>query len=480
MIVTFNPMINNSASADAALINFYRCVTAACTADVGAIAGAANSTPTTTNLSVVPYLNNSGSQDVSKNCIISVDANTEAGGWITSSNHTVPTSSTFTAINSTTAYQYKADFYNNSGKATYPYNKLSFYTVGQNTSNYNANPSTVGSWHNNTSSNPNGSGWTTNPAVKMMFGCSANSAWTAGDTYTPVGGSTPDNGGTQTTSFSLNPYSISGNNTNGFYVNNTSAVYKMAVTANYCIIWQQNSSNSYSTGFANTLTPVYATGFTIFAHMMYGGLRETQAWENAYSDNPPWCTFNYVSPNTSPYYYNGSYTYAMPQSITGFMRTINNSGVVSSSASRYYTANYHDQMNGPVFAGNATSYAQYTNAIESFAGPYGSLNGIQCPPWYGIDDGVHAPGTGVFPTMPTVDPSTGTLVPSAYPIVVRRNRNDSWNPGGAIRGIYKSLSAPLSTLKLYWGSANQTFTIGNDQYMPVVFGNGDMFLIRYA
>ena len=476
MIVTFNPMINNSATADAALINFYRCVTAACTAAVGAVAGAANSTPTTTNLSVVPYLNNTGSQDVSKNCIVSVDVSTEAGGWTTSSNHTVPTSATFTAIASSTAYQYKADFYNNSGKATYPYNKLSFYTVGQTSTTYSEAPTVYGGWYYTTTNNPAQSNWSSYPAVKMLFGCSTNSAWTAGDSYTPVGGSTPDNGGTQTTSFSLNSYSAGGGNLNGFWVNNASTIFKIAVTANYCIVWQQHINNSYAAGYTNTYSTVNTLGasYGLYGHIMYGGLRETQAWENSYADNPPWCAFNYISGNTSI----SSTTY--PQAISGYMRTLNNSGVASASATRYYTNNNYGWQGGNVFAGPNNNNTSYVYLSDPVYGSYNQTNGIQCPPWYGIDDGIHTSGTTVFQTMPTVDPGTGTLVPSAYPIVVRRNRSDTWNPGGAIRGIYKSLSMPLSTLKLYWGSANQTFTIGNDQYIPVVFGSGDMFLVRYA
>lgn len=482
MIVTFNPMINTSATADAAYVNFLRCVTAACTAAVGAVAGTANSTPTTTNLSVVPYLNNTGSQDVSKNCIISVDANSEAGGWTTSSNHTVPSSATFTAVTSASAYAYKADFYTASGKATYPYNKLSFYTTGQSSTTYTAAPSSVSGYNTGTSSNPALASWNSYPVVRMVFGSSVNSAWTAGDSYTPVGLTTPEGGGTQTTSWSLNTqYAQSTFNQNGFYANNASSVYKIAVTSNYCIVWQQHSSNSYASGYTNTLVPNTGglAGFGMYGHLMYGGLRETQTWENSYADNNPWVAFNYISGNvsasitTNPPY---------PHSFAAWMRTISNSGVVSGSATRYALINTYNSTGGagPVFSSNASSSTTTAVNTDPYTGGYNPLNGLQSPPWYGIDDGVHAPGTNVFPTMPTVDPATGTLVPSAYPIVIRRNVSDSWNPGGAVRGIYKSLGAPLATLKLYWGSANQTFTIGNDQYIPVVFGSGDMFLIRYA
>lgn len=484
MIVTFNPMINTSATADAAYINFLRCVTAACTAAVGAVAGTANSTPTTTNLSVVPYLNNTGSQDVSKNCIISVDANSEAGGWTTSSNHTLPSSATFTAVNSAAAYAYKADFYNSSGKATYPYNKLSFYTLGQSSTTYNAAPSTVGGYWTVTSNNPTLSSWNSYPHIRMVFGSSVNSAWTAGDSYTPVGLTTPDNGGTQTTSWSLNTsqQGLQNAHTAGFFANNTSSVYKIAVTSNYCIVWQQHSNNSYASGYTNTITiPTTAnpvSGWGLYGHMMYGGLRETQTWENSYSDNPPWVAFQYLSGNIST---SLSSTFTVAHNFGAWMRTIDNNGVVSGSATRYYLSNtYQTSGSGPVFGSNAASSTSNANSADPYAVGYNPLLGLQSPPWYGVDDGTHNPGTNTFPVMPTVDPATGTLVPSAYPIVIRRNVSGSFNPGGAVRGIYKSLTMPLATLKLYWGAANQTFTIGNDQYIPIVFGSGDMFLIRYA
>jgi len=316
----------------------------------------------------------------------------------------------------------------------------------------------------------------------MVFGSSVNSAWTAGDSYTPVGLTTPEGGGTQTTSWSLNTqYSQSSFNQNGFYANNASSVYKIAVTSNYCIVWQQHSSNSYASGYTNTLVPNTGgqSGFGMYGHLMYGGLRETQTWENSYADNNPWVAFSYISGNvsaslsTSPPY---------PHSFAAWMRTISNLGVVSGSATRYTLTNTYSSTGGagPVFSSNSTTSTTNSNQTDPYISGYNPLNGLQSPPWYGVDDGVHAPGTNTFPVMPTVDPATGTLVPSAYPIVIRRNVSDSWNPGGAVRGIYKSLGAPLATLKLYWGAANQTFTIGNDQYIPIVFGSGDMFLIRYA
>ena len=47
------------------------------------------------------------------------------------------------------------------------------------------------------------------------------------------------------------------------------------------------------------------------------------------------------------------------------------------------------------------------------------------------------------------------------------------------KGIFKSLSMPYATMKNYWQSANQTFTISGQTYMPIVI-NSDMWLLRVA
>jgi len=476
MLVTFNPMINSSATTEAAYVNFLRCVTSIMTASVGAVAGAANSTPTTTNLSVVPYLNNTGSTDVSKNCIISVDASTEAGGWTTSSAHNVPTSATFNAYSTT---QWRADFYNASGKATYPYNKISFHGGLYTASLTSPGGPTAYTWGSASSPyNEVISGHATVPGIAMTIGCSTNSAWTAADSYTPVGTTTALNSGTQTTSYTLagwigstansasNPY-----NQWGFIASQTGVVYKMAVGANYCIVWAQSSSNSYASGYNNSWIPIGNTGNTtksIYGHILYGGLRETQAWENSYSNNNPWCAMSYVS-QAGTVAATGVYSNPLlPHSFVAFMQTLNNSGVASGTATRYGNWNYYTATNDRVFLNTV-----YTADVS----PNQQLNSR---PFNATQDGVNNnAGATNFMRLPTTDPATGTLVPSAVPIIPSRSISGSWNSTGALRGIYKSLSVPLATFKLYWGAANQTFTIGSDQYIPVVI-NEEMWLVRYA
>jgi len=475
MLVTFNPMINTSATTEAAYANFLRCVTSVMTAAVGAVAGTANSTPTTTNLSVVPYLNNTGSTDVSKNCIISVDASTEAGGWTTSSAHNVPSSATFNAYGTT---QWRADFYNASGKATYPYNKVTFH--GGLYTGAVATPATPTNylWSSASTYNESISGHASVPGVAMTIGCSANSAWTAADTYTPIGGTTAINSGTQTTSYTLAGWSASTTSSTsnpynqwGFIASQTGLVYKMAVTANYCIVWAQSATNSYASGYNNSWYPLGHPGNTttkpIYGHILYGGLRETQAWENSSSNNPPWCAMSYVS-SASATTAGGSYTSPyLPNSFAGYMLTLNNSGVASGSATRY--GNWNQWTTREVTFG-----ANYATIETS---PYQQLN---TRPFNSTNDGNSVGlGTTNFLRLPTTDSSTGALVPSAAPIIMQRSYSAAWTPGGALRGLYKSMSVPLATFKLYWGAANQTFTIGNDQYIPIVI-NEEMWLVRYA
>jgi hypothetical protein len=80
---------------------------------------------------------------------------------------------------------------------------------------------------------------------------------------------------------------------------------------------------------------------------------------------------------------------------------------------------------------------------------------------------------------PQADPVTGLQVPGAYPIIIRSTVNDAYNPGGACRGIYKSLSMTFANMKNYWTAANQTFIINGETYIPLVIRE-DMWLIRAA
>ena len=454
MIVTFDPKIGASApDSNATYMNFLRCVTAACTAAAG-----------TTSLTVNPWLT-ATSLDATRNCIISIDANTEAGGWLTSTGtvaHNVVNSGSFTAIASAGAYNvassYKADFYNLSGKSQFPYNKLTFHIPVNNTvDNYgSAGPVFPAAW-------------LSHPYVQTTFGCSTAMDFT--DTgYVPTN-STSQHANTR--SFTL--WKDIGSQPPPQYTYSASAIprmdylgqndrrFKIAVTANYCIIWMERYDSTYANGYW-TSSGGHTPGVSTQGMMIYMGLRETQPWENSLNYNPPWVAWSWLNrAQTSASTYAGFAS----NSVGAWMATLDNAGGVSTAGTLKYVQNSN------------------SNAVFN-DGSFDSGNGLQTPIFYPrLWDGTTAESrsrggsTTNIQYPPQTDPVTGVQVPGAYPIVIRSKNSGSWNPGGACRGIYKSMSGPYTMMKLYWTAANQTFTVNNETYIPVVL-NEDMFLIRSA
>jgi len=455
MIVTFDPCIGTTNPTNAArYMNFLRCVTAACTAAAG-----------TTSLTVNPWTSTTAI-DATKNCIISIDANTEAGGWTTSTGtvaHNVVNSGSFTTMVSAGAYNaatsYKADFYNASGKSQFPYNKLSFHMPVNNTidSSGYAGPVMPAAWESH-------------PAVCCTIGSSTSMDWTD-TTWQPTNNTNNFNNSSGRSFTSFKRFSLQ---SAPYYTQELGPVpymsslaqnerkFRIAVTANYCIIWMERYDNTYAAGY-NVTQNSYGQG-SAWGGILYMGLRETQAWENSLNFNPPivmWEWMNRAQTSVTTYQ---SYS---QNNVGAWMATIDNAGGVSTAgtgktvSNSYSTANWQDAkfnssnaLQTPIF---------YSRSIDgsSSDSPYagGSTTRIQYPP--------------------QADTSTGVQVPGAYPIVIRSNTSASWNAGGQIRGMYKSISMPWTTQKLYWTAANQTFTVNSENYLPIVI-NEDMFLIRNA
>ena len=489
-------MINSGSDVNAAYMNFLRCVRAIATAASG-----------TSSITVNPFTNNTGTIDSTRNCIVSIDANTEAGGWTESTASNVIQSGSFTAIASQApgavgVNAYKFDAYVASGKGQLPYLKMSFHAAlmtGYQGNYYGGNSYYGGRYQD----------FGTYPFIQMTFGASSASDWSS-STYVPAYTNQATgypNYGTQTTSWTLNnvgsnPSSSPSNGVPMFWANNSSVNYRMAVTANYCIIWEVHTSNNYISGYSNFLTSTprsYSSGGS-YGGIMYGGLRETQAWENSRADNPPWVCFQAYH---TGYYINGPYMGSAtsyptpPHQVCAYMATINDSGVPSATATRVFSTERYDQAT-TLFGQGALPHNQYS-PITGGGGTGNGNNpgtsitantGIVLPLWWGRDNGMNyqaGPNNGTLTNqvyMPTVDTTTGTGVPSAFPIMIRRNTSGSWNPGGAIRGLYKSLSMPIATMKNYFANG-QTFSIYNsvtqttDTYLPIVF-NETMYLVRYA
>jgi len=510
MIVTFDPAITggtySTANNDAYYVNFLRCVTAIATANAG-----------TTSLTVNPYTS-INTVDGTRNCIVSIIANTEGGGWLTSPNtHSIPIyPASFTSMTSRTSYatMFKADFYNESGKAGMPFEKMTFHAIGHNSTGSDNH------WNGKITTAPLTAWNTTNGGqLQYTFGCSTTIDGDAG--YVPAwSGITPNQ---QSTSFTMNGYhsNVAGSagsdgvTTNypgpaaAFNLNNVASVtYTMAVTANYCIIWENHKSNSYAAGYSNTYTTAPGGSTLLYGGLMYGGVRTAQPWEETIGNNPPWVAWNvaHQTPIAVGTQYNSisnsmqgpsnsgtnNWTATQPNCPNGaaaYMTTSNNSGILTTTASRMVNyPSFQYWRNIPVSFSDSVSGTGYQTAagrLDSYM--HSAANGqteldLVTPLFHhrqrksvqqnGILSTTHSPN------LPTIDSQTGTFVPGAYPIKIQRTKNDSWNAGGDCKGIFKSLSMPLAQMKLYWQDG-QTFTVNGEVYMPIVF-NEDMYLIRKA
>lgn len=465
-------MINTGASVDAAYMNFLRCVTAAATAAAG-----------TTTLTVNPFTNNTGTVDSATNCIVSIDSNTEAGGWTTSASHNAPNTGSFTAIGSAAAFTYKADFYNASGKTAQPYNKFTLHSVGR--------PAALSPLVSYTAStavaSPITSTWS--GFVEFTVGSSTSSDWT--DTNYAVPSTGYYNQSPQNSSFTMNcswiyyaSVTASRNSYPAFVAHNTNVVYKIAVTENYCILWEVPKSNSYLSGYSGTIYPAANSpannlqGQWCYGSLIYMGLRETQAWENSLNNNPPWVAFQiyHTTPGIGAL---NSGTPMTPNSAAAYLATKANTGLTSSSATRYMLSDNYNNTS-IVYGFDGVTSTGTNNAF--FTNPAGAVLPTRSDaldsPLFTLRDIRHPSTLTNMMHTPSVDPDTGTNVPPAHPIVFRRTTSETWTPGGAARGIYKSLDMPWDTMKNYVANG-QTFTIGADTYMPVIF-HDTMYLIRKA
>jgi hypothetical protein len=97
----------------------------------------------------------------------------------------------------------------------------------------------------------------------------------------------------------------------------------------------------------------------------------------------------------------------------------------------------------------------------------------------GLFRGKHRNNTTM--TGPVSDPSTGLLVPPAYPITFARHNQTSMNPGGQAIGLYKSMGGSETFMQRYY-TPGQTFVVNNEGYYAYSMGNDalyrDLFLIR--
>ena len=400
-------------------VNMMRCIAAIATAPAG-------STP-------VVYALTAPSTTSTVNLITSVIANTEAGGWTESAS----SNGNILAYSATSATSYILDFYNqNTGKSQYPYTKMTFRT------RYPLNNAS----------------YLTYPNLVMTAGVSPVATYTGIYSTGQTNAAQVSNLLTVNTSGILNGPTIS--NTT---VNNGEVVFKPA-------------SGEILIG---------STANYFFALSKYGilwwGVRSTQQWETAYSDNPSWCGWWMDANNTN---------FATGMAI---WYTANNSGVYTSAPQFYYQTNFTGTANATTWnpmTGNSfyapsttvgNSDAWYAYYMVSRNGASWS-NGIwSMPVVLPCSNDGNTPTTEYNP--PVTDSATGLLVPPAYPLNLVRNQTGSLNGGGSCYGLYKSMSGADTYINQYY-TAGQTFTVASDTYYAYAIGSNtlarDLWLVRKA
>ena len=469
MIVTFRTQPQgNTSDVSGAYINFLRCVTAIMTASAG-----------TTELTVNPYTA-SNTINTAFNCIVSIDSNTEAGGWTTSSRHAVPSSGTNTpaAYNAITAadYTYVADFYKSSGKTdeSCTYLKMCFHT-------YNTFAGNGTTWQyatgENTRNHFSRTSITAAAGANMLitYGHSSSTDWT--DTaFPPPTGNTAFNLTAQAKSHTYNSdfSSTVANMGPGLCYKDTTVQYKMAVAADYCIIWEEQIGVSHETGQWTTTTTGAGTtlwNLARFGSIFYMGTRDPQLWEMSRNDNPYWIGWQHTANPTSTGHITNPYA---PDAIVAWMAYQNNTNTVT-APNKLYTVNTlnnprcnQSELNPPaLLPGNEGANGKGGQILDRF---------LKTRQWNHLSSS----NAGSLGNSPEIDPVTGTNVPGAYPMVVSSSQYSYRNAGGKIRGLYKSLSMPYADIKLYWQSSDQTFTIDGEIWMPFAINSQDMWLVRKA
>jgi hypothetical protein len=416
-------------------INFLRALQAICTA----AAGSTPSVPSITAPNASPAIGTAGSVDVIREVI----SNTEAGGW-TSSSSTNVVSNYNTSFNE----PYRVDLYRDSGKAAFPYRKLTFRT--------------------NTGYYFNGA-YATYPYIHASHGF--NTVTTASGLYmTTVNNvSIPETNGTGTMLYKhdVNYADTTTDAANLFQPR--VGEWLVASTDRYfiCVSGGTSTNTTWSPGY-----------------LMYVGLRTTSAWEDQYDDNPPLAS---VCFDGSIHYQNGGGSHA-----SMFARTFQGTtGAYNSNPAWYRIYNANTGIGAGIsdFGGNnidplsGVNYAAAPSSTTALMNQqYLWGNQMQIPMCGGVGGlfrTKHRQNTTM--TGPVTDPVTGILVPPAYPITFARHHQTSMNSGGQAIGLYKSLGGTNTFLERYY-TPGQTFVVNNEAYYAYAIGNDanyrDLFLIR--
>jgi hypothetical protein len=425
MLVKINPALGANTDPRNRMINVMRAIKAVCTANAG-------TTPTCNVIS-----GPTGTQEA--NQMITVLANTEAGGWsVDTANGDIGNT-----YNASCTSVYQLHLYNDTGKSSMPYKCFT----------YRLNPSYAFSTGQ----------YQQYPSAAVYYGVSNNTVYgNAPYTVYSIGNSA--------TSTLMNDY-----NNQWTTPTNTNIVSHISSLTNVIVPGHYNLGDFYLAS-----TSDYIIMFQPNNYILYAGTRFTQAWEDAFTDNPPICGFYYTRLNqshdqmmytrllntsntsstaaelidskiqattgatVSTYTNNNSHPYHF---VTGMLRS---SSAVSGYNTRY-TARMHASPNAQGASGNTAnswiaplfySCAHVRDAIRQNWNSEFSTSGR----WY---EGV--------PYAPVYDSSTQTFQPPAIPITFAYY-GGRYTAGGRIKGMFKSLSGSLNYLNQY-GAHEQDFSV---------------------
>ena len=449
MLVVIDP---KSATADEKVraINMMRAIKAVATAS-------ANSTP-----SALAWTDAAGTTGAE---MITVIANTTAGGWTAGANDTVPASSFSTSTDT-----YRLDLYvQNTNSSTYPYHKFCMAP---------GNP--VGA------ANLFSGNYATYPGLSVWYGAHTASAMGTSGVFWSAATNIP------------NVYSFKGataGNNNGHLIPNDGA-FMMACTAEY-IHFVNLAGASYTS--AGLTYGTNGNGAYVAGH----GFREQQAWETSsvYSASiPPVSSFavdcrgNYASSGYPAYQFAWLASLSSTGSVqapgkfgnshgmngtTGGTTNVNAVTGIPLGLAESSAANYQVGLNIARAGSPDTATLRRNGTSSSLAAPLFSLAAHM---------GTY--GGSVFVQPPITDPATGLFVPPAIPLVIQSLYMDGtysrMNPGGKMKGIYKSLSSSNGGFSMSsFISLNQTYTINGEDYYPALTGReattnsgADLFLLR--
>lgn len=257
--------------------------------------------------------------------------------------------------------------------------------------------------------------------------------------------------------------------------------------------------------FYMAATPDYLIFSQSNSYMLYCGTRFTQGWEDDYADNPPVVSFFLQRWN-------------QPQSVSGWLRFMNTSNTATSGPTRLQhkiidfgsgPASYSSNTQHPLhpisgtnrYAGSSQYSSQYGSRVAARMFNYqagSTTSGYQHPSsmfyFYGHTYFNSHESQGNWsnqgaPYAPVYDSATSLLVPPAVPIIFQYYGTE-FNPGGRLKGIYKSLSGSNAFIGIY-ASTDQDFNVanstgGSEAHRIVALGLGsqavagpiDTFLIR--